>query len=232
MRMSRRRIAMSVAWLLAPGWSRPRRASRAPGRRSSRSRLAIPGWQHSARLWPPRVHAGSRRGRRPGSAVHSMTHRLPVRPDKPLRAPRPLCTLGDGCRGTAGEHLGVDVGGTDQRVFLRQRGFQLAWFFGAFGHPGGICRHGSKTLLVSADRLAIDAGDALDLPLALPGAQQGPNGRLPMRLQDIDSVTLLAEGAESNVLPGSGCRQVPAPPTPSRLDGRGGGTYASTSGGI
>jgi len=50
---------------------------------------------------------------------------------------------------------------------------------GAGGHPGGICRSGSgEPLLVTADRLAIDPREALDVTLAGAGLQQGPDGCL------------------------------------------------------
>ena len=99
--------------------------------------------------------------------------------------------------------------------------------------PGEFAAAAGEALLVGADRLAVDAGDALDLALAGAGVQQGPDGRLQVRLQDVHSVApLLAEGAKVTSCLGSGCRQRPASPTPSRLDGRGGGIYVSISGGV
>src|SRR2546425_4178229 len=75
---------------------------------------------------------------------------------------------------------------------------------GAGGHPGGVRRGCGEALVVRADGLAVDAGNALDLALAGAGVQQGPDGRLQVRLQDVHSVASLAdaEGGESNVLPG------------------------------
>lgn len=55
------------------------------------------------------------------------------------------------------------------------------------GHPGGICCAFGELALVRADRLAVDAGDALDLSLAGPGLQQSAQGGLQMRLQDVHS---------------------------------------------
>ena len=60
---------------------------------------------------------------------------------------------------------------------------------GAGGHPGGICLPRQReALLVTADRLAIDPRDALDLALAGAGLQQGRDGCLQMRLQDVHSL--------------------------------------------
>src|SRR6185295_9070261 len=58
----------------------------------------------------------------------------------------------------------------------------------AGGHPGGICRGGSReALLVHADRLAIDPGHSCDLALGPTGLQQRPYRRLQVRLQDVHS---------------------------------------------
>jgi hypothetical protein len=65
---------------------------------------------------------------------------------------------------------------------------------GVGGRGGGICRCRGEALLVRADRLAIDPGDALDLSLAGPGFEQGPDGRLQVRLQDVHSVPPLKRG--------------------------------------
>ena len=68
-----------------------------------------------------------------------------------------------------------------RRSDRRQRSRWAPWGnlrFRAGGHPGGICRRGGKALLVRADRLAVDPRDALDLSLAGPRVQQGPDGCL------------------------------------------------------
>ena len=56
------------------------------------------------------------------------------------------------------------------------------------GHAGGSCRGGGgESLLVRADRLAINPRDPLDLSLAGAGLQQCSDRCLQMRLQDVHS---------------------------------------------
>jgi hypothetical protein len=71
------------------------------------------------------------------------------------------------------------------------------------GRGGGVCATGSVAtpgefvghpLLVPADRLAVDPGDALDLALAGSSLQQRPDRCLQMQLQDVHSYPLYREG--------------------------------------
>jgi len=53
------------------------------------------------------------------------------------------------------------------------------------GHPGAVCRVGGKALLIRADGVARDAGDAFDLALGGAALEQRPDGGLQMWLQDV-----------------------------------------------
>ena len=46
------------------------------------------------------------------------------------------------------------------------------------GHPGAVCRVAGKALLIRADSVARNAGDAFDLALGCAAFEQRPDGGL------------------------------------------------------
>ena len=89
--------------------------------------------------------------------------------------------------------------------------------------PGEFAAAAAKRFWYAADRLAIDARDALDLSLAGPGVQQGPDGRLQVRLQDVHSVALSRmRGRKVTSCLEAAAERTPAPPpVTARWPGRG-----------
>ena len=57
----------------------------------------------------------------------------------------------------------------------------------AGGHPGGLCALAHQALVVDADGLAINPSEPVDLALCGPAFEQGPDGGLQMRFQDVHS---------------------------------------------
>lgn len=57
------------------------------------------------------------------------------------------------------------------------------------GHPGGICTQALELALVRPDGLAVNARHTGNLMLGLAQTQQGKDGGLFVRLQDVHSVT-------------------------------------------
>lgn len=70
------------------------------------------------------------------------------------------------------------------------------------GHPGAVCGVGGKALLIQADGVAREAGDAFDVLLGIAAREQRTDGGLQRWwLPDVQPLASSEQGRKSNALP-------------------------------